>query len=76
MKTLRYFIILLFIVTVNMILSQSIARWSTAMGEIEVTLGEDRMPISTQNFLDLTNCNFYDNVIFHGVIADFMIQGG
>jgi peptidyl-prolyl cis-trans isomerase A (cyclophilin A) len=46
------------------------------MGEFEITLREDLMPITTNNFLDLTNSNFYDDLIFHRVIADFMIQDG
>jgi len=46
------------------------------MGDIEVTLREDLVPITAGNFIDLTNSNFYDDLIFHRVIADFMIQDG
>jgi len=46
------------------------------MGDFEVTLREDLMPITGTNFIDLTNANFYDSLIFHRVIADFMIQDG
>ena len=76
MKALRIFIIFIFIASFNLIWSQSIARWYTSMGDFEITLREDMMPITTGNFLDLTNSNFYDNLIFHRVIADFMIQDG
>lgn len=73
---LRVFLVLIFISSFCSIWSQSIARWYTSMGDFEITLREDLMPITTQNFLDLTNSNFYDDLIFHRVIADFMIQDG
>lgn len=76
MKNFRLVFVLFFIFSLNLIWSQSIARWYTSMGDFEVTLREDLMPITTNNFLDLTNSNFYDNLIFHRVIADFMIQDG
>jgi Cyclophilin type peptidyl-prolyl cis-trans isomerase/CLD len=76
MKALRIFIILFFILTVNLIWSQSIARWYTSMGDFEVRLREDVMPITVGNFMDLTNSNYYDGLIFHRVINNFMIQDG
>jgi peptidylprolyl isomerase len=45
------------------------------MGNIVIKLHDD-MPITTGNFVKLSNDGFYDGVIFHRVIEDFMIQGG
>ena len=42
----------------------------------EIELFEDKTPITTKNFIDLTEKGFYDGVIFHRVIDGFMIQGG
>ncbi|MBU0979871.1 MAG: peptidylprolyl isomerase [Nanoarchaeota archaeon] len=48
----------------------------TNMGEIEIELFEDKAPITTKNFIDLAESGFYDGIIFHRVIPDFMLQGG
>lgn len=48
----------------------------TSMGDIKVDLFEDLAPITVNNFVYLARNNFYDGVIFHRVIDDFMIQGG
>lgn len=48
----------------------------TNKGTIELELFEDKAPITTKNFIDLAQKGFYDNVTFHRVIPDFMIQGG
>ena len=76
MRVVKSLILLFFLVCCHFLWGQSIARWYTSMGDFEVTLREDLMPITTNNFLDLTNSNFYDDLIFHRVIADFMIQDG
>lgn len=47
----------------------------TNMGEITIELFED-MPITAGNFAKLVENGFYDGVIFHRVIDNFMIQGG
>lgn len=44
--------------------------------EINVELYENIAPISVSNFLNLVDRNYYDGVIFHRVIRDFMIQTG
>ena len=48
----------------------------TSMGNIEIALAEGDAPKTTANFLKLVGDGFYDGVIFHRVIAGFMIQGG
>jgi len=52
------------------------ARIKTNMGEILVDLFEDKSPITVNNFVFLANDGFYDGVIFHRIIKEFMIQGG
>lgn len=47
----------------------------TTAGDITVELSKDT-PITTNNFVFLAQDKFYDGVIFHRVIAGFMIQGG
>ncbi len=45
-------------------------------GIIKIELYEDIAPITVQNFVNLIDENFYDGLIFHRVIENFMIQGG
>ena len=46
------------------------------MGSIVIRLYSDVAPASVANFKKLVSENFYDGLIFHRVIKDFMIQGG
>lgn len=48
----------------------------TSQGEIEVALMPDVAPKACENMLHLAKNNYYDGMIFHRVIRDFMIQGG
>src|ERR687897_574946 len=48
----------------------------TNKGAIEFELFDDDAPKTVENFLKLARDGFYDGVIFHRVIPDFMIQGG
>ena len=45
-------------------------------GSIVLELYPDIAPITVENFVKLSNSNFYDGLIFHRVISGFMIQGG
>jgi peptidyl-prolyl cis-trans isomerase B (cyclophilin B) len=54
----------------------SIATLHTNHGPIEVELHDDDAPETVGNFRKLSGDGFYDGVIFHRVIKDFMIQGG
>ena len=49
---------------------------ATEIGDIEADLFTDGAPKTAQNFVDLANKGFYDDVIFHRVIPGFVIQGG
>jgi cyclophilin family peptidyl-prolyl cis-trans isomerase len=48
----------------------------TNKGTIEIELFENDAPKTVENFTKLARDGFYDGVIFHRVIPDFMIQGG
>ena len=45
-------------------------------GKITVELYPEKAPITVENFLSLVNRGFYNGLIFHRVIENFMIQGG
>jgi peptidyl-prolyl cis-trans isomerase B (cyclophilin B) len=52
------------------------ATLHTSMGAIAVELFDDDAPKTVANFKKLAEDGFYNGVIFHRVIPDFMIQGG
>ena len=54
----------------------SAATLQTSHGTIEVELFDGDAPKTVENFRKLAGDGFYDGVIFHRVIPDFMIQGG
>jgi len=54
----------------------STATMHTNHGAIEVELFDDDAPKTVGNFRKLAEDGFYDGLVFHRVIKDFMIQGG
>jgi cyclophilin family peptidyl-prolyl cis-trans isomerase len=54
----------------------STATLNTNKGAIGVELYDTDAPKTVENFVKLARDGFYDGVIFHRVIPDFMIQGG
>lgn len=48
----------------------------TSKGVIEIELDMKSAPITAENFLNYTKEGYYDGLIFHRVIPNFMIQGG
>ena len=52
------------------------ATLHTNHGDVKVELFDDDAPKTVENFRKLAGDSFYDGVIFHRVIKDFMIQGG
>ncbi len=52
------------------------ATIDTSMGTVTLELYEDKAPRTVENFVKLAKDGFYDGLIFHRVIKDFMIQGG
>jgi len=52
------------------------ATMRTSEGDVELELFPDDAPKTVENFTKLAGDGFYDGLIFHRVIPDFMIQGG
>jgi cyclophilin family peptidyl-prolyl cis-trans isomerase len=48
----------------------------TSLGTIKIQLDAEKAPITVKNFLQYVDDKFYDGLVFHRVIPDFMIQGG
>ena len=53
-----------------------VVRLETSAGDIDIELFPSESPQTVDNFLRLVDENFYDGLIFHRVIAGFMIQVG
>ncbi len=49
---------------------------NTSKGDIKLELDKERAPITVDNFVKYVNDGYYDGVIFHRIMADFMIQTG
>ena len=52
------------------------ATMSTSKGDIRINLYPDQAPVTVANFINLARRGFYDGLLFHRVIKDFMVQGG
>jgi cyclophilin family peptidyl-prolyl cis-trans isomerase len=48
----------------------------TEFGDIVIELYNQSAPVAAQNFINLAEAGYYDGVIFHRIIPDFVIQGG
>lgn len=53
-----------------------IVTMKTSKGDIRIQLFAKAAPKTVENFVTLANKDFYDGIVFHRVIKDFMIQGG
>ncbi len=53
-----------------------VATMKTTMGEIKILLFPDAAPKTVENFTTHAKNGYYNGIIFHRVIPDFMIQGG
>ena len=52
------------------------AIFETSMGTFKAEIFEDKAPITSANFIKLVESGFYNGIIFHRVIPQFMIQTG
>jgi len=50
--------------------------FATSLGDIQLELYWNHAPRTCQNFTGLAKQGYYNGIIFHRIIADFMIQGG
>jgi cyclophilin family peptidyl-prolyl cis-trans isomerase len=73
-KLLLYFLFI--ICSFGTVKSQTVVTFYTTLGDFEVMLYDTLKPITAGNFLDLVEQEFYDDVIFHRIISNFVIQGG
>jgi len=55
---------------------EKMVKLQTNMGDIIIELNEQAAPVTVKNFLGYVEEGFYNEVIFHRVIPNFMIQGG
>lgn len=54
----------------------AVATIQTNHGDIVINLFGDHAPKTVKNFIELSEKGFYDGVIFHRIIEQFMLQGG
>ncbi|OPZ98608.1 MAG: Peptidyl-prolyl cis-trans isomerase cyp18 [Planctomycetes bacterium ADurb.Bin412] len=56
--------------------ANSLVQLETSYGIITIQLYDDKAPVTVANFLEYVNSGFYDDLIFHRVVKDFVIQAG
>lgn len=56
--------------------NEALVVMNTTMGPIKIKLFKEQAPKTVENFLTHAENGYYDGIIFHRVIPDFMIQGG
>ncbi|WP_301108672.1 peptidylprolyl isomerase [Sporosarcina sp.] len=56
--------------------NEALVVMNTTMGPIKIKLFKEQVPKTVENFLTHAENGYYDGIIFHRVIPDFMIQGG
>ncbi|MFC5603562.1 peptidylprolyl isomerase [Sporosarcina koreensis] len=56
--------------------NEALVVMNTTMGPIKIKLFPEKAPKTVENFLTHAENGYYDGIIFHRVIKDFMIQGG
>ncbi|MFH1622506.1 MAG: peptidylprolyl isomerase [Candidatus Omnitrophota bacterium] len=78
MKKVLFSLVIIFCVTCGGIMAEEgkIAVLETSQGNIEIRLMPDIAPKTCENFIGLIEKGYYDGIIFHRVIKNFMIQGG
>ena len=54
----------------------TVAVMKTTLGEIKILLFPEAAPKAVENFTTHAKNGYYNGIIFHRVISDFMIQGG
>jgi peptidylprolyl isomerase len=57
-------------------MSSPVVVFETTQGNVEIKLFQSEAPKTVENFVGLVKKGYYDGLIFHRVIKNFMIQGG
>ncbi len=80
MKFFKKIIFLSLLISLNITAAHAkddpVVLFETSAGNFEVTLYQDKAPVTVKNFLSLVDQKHYNGTIFHRVIKNFMIQGG
>jgi peptidyl-prolyl cis-trans isomerase A (cyclophilin A) len=58
------------------VVTMTVNNGLSANGNLVITLAPDKAPKTVDNFLHYVNTGFYNNTIFHRVVANFIVQGG
>jgi cyclophilin family peptidyl-prolyl cis-trans isomerase len=73
----KFIALILIIIAGGIMLAENpMVTLTTSMGDITLELYPEKAPKTVENFLTYARDGYYDNTVFHRVIADFMIQGG
>ncbi|MFH1768234.1 MAG: peptidylprolyl isomerase [Candidatus Omnitrophota bacterium] len=70
------FIIFLFVSCANKQVNNPVVILETNQGDIKIKLMPNVAPKACENFIKLVEKGYYDGILFHRVIKNFMIQGG
>jgi len=75
---MKYFILLVscFFLLSATVYAGTVVEMKTNVGTIKIELNDEKAPVSVDNFLQYVDTGFYDGIIFHRIIRNFMIQGG
>lgn len=74
--TRRIFFLALLALSTSLWAKNPVAIMSTNQGDITIELRPDLAPKAVENFIGLAKKGYYEGIIFHRVIRNFMIQGG
>ncbi len=69
-------VILTNLLSANTMQNNPVVTLETTQGNIQITLRPDIAPKACENFIGLSKKGYYNDVVFHRVIQNFMIQGG
>ncbi|MEE1130530.1 MAG: peptidylprolyl isomerase [Caryophanon sp.] len=62
--------------TTEVLAGEKLVEMKTSMGTLKIKLFPEHAPKTVENFLGHAESGYYEGIIFHRVIEDFMIQGG